>query len=173
VPGELNPGDWAVLGALAERPAHGFALAQVLDRRGPLGRIWTVPRPAIYQVLRKLEGQGLVSGAGREPGARGPQRTVYRLTLTGQQALDAWLVAPVDHVRDGRSLLLLKLALLDRAGRDPTPLLLAQRPRVAAQVEALAAARPDLVGFERTLLAWRLSSSRAMLEFVDGLLGPR
>ena len=53
-----------------------------------------------------------------EPGL-GPQRTIYAATPQGRQAAENWLETPVEHVRDIRSHLLLKLALLDRAGADP------------------------------------------------------
>jgi hypothetical protein len=41
-----------------------------------------------------------------------------------------WLTRPVEHTRDVRSELLVKLALLDRAGKDPQPLLAAQREQL-------------------------------------------
>ena len=57
---------------------------------------------------------------GTEPGL-GPQRTVYAATAEGRGAADRWLYAPVEHIRQIRSELLLKLALLDRAGERPGP----------------------------------------------------
>lgn len=41
--------------------------------------------------------------------------------------MEGWLREPVEHVRDVRSQLLTKLALLDRTGADPRELL--RRPR--------------------------------------------
>lgn len=162
----LNPGDWAVLGVVGEGPVHGFAVAQLLGPDGALGRIWTLPRPVVYQVIKKLLQLGLIAERRTEAGARGPVRTVLGLTPSGRAALKRWLREPVDHVRDVRSLLLLKLALLERAGTDPTPLVAAQRERVAAQLEALRAGRDQSEGFDRVLLDWRIASSTATLDFL-------
>ena len=41
--------EWAVLGLLAEEPAHPFALARQLGPGGPLGRVMTVLRPLVYR----------------------------------------------------------------------------------------------------------------------------
>lgn len=163
---ELSTGEWAVLGAVAEAPTHGFAVAQLLAPDGDLGRIRTLPRPVVYQVMRKLVALGLLAARRTEPSHRGPIRTVVAVTPVGRAALRRWLHEPVDHVRDVRSLLLLKLALLDRAGADPAPLIQAQQHRLTDQLLALEAARDAAEGFERVLVEWRIASSRATLEFL-------
>lgn len=168
---ELSAGEWAVLGAVCEGPTHGFAVSRLLAPTGWLGRIWTVPRPVVYQVLKKLLEQGLIQERGTESSAKGPARTIVGATPAGRAAMGRWLQEPVDHVRDVRSLLLLKLALLDRSGGDPSPLVEAQRTRMASQLEALAAARDAAEGFDRVMLEWRIASSRATLEFL-AVVGP-
>ncbi len=162
----LNPGEWAVLGVLAEGPTHGFAVAQLLGPEGALGHIWTLPRPVVYQVIKKLLQLGLISERRTEAGTRGPVRTVVGLTPGGRAAIKQWLKEPVDHVRDVRSMLLLKLALLDRAGADPTPLVAAQRARLVGQLEMLVADRDRAGGFDRVVLDWRIASSTATIEFL-------
>ena len=164
---DLSPGEWAVLGVVAEGPTHGFAVAQLLGPDGQLGRIWTLPRPVVYQVIKKLLQLRLIAERRTEAGARGPVRTVVGLTPAGRAAIRRWLQEPVDHVRDVRSMLLLKLALLDRAGTDPMPLIQAQRDRLVAQLEALERSRAEAAGFERVLLEWRMASSRATVEFLQ------
>lgn len=163
---ELSPGEWAVLGAVAEKPTHGFAVAQLLAPDGVLGRVWTVPRPVVYQVIKKLVERGLLAERKTEPGRRGPVRTIVGATPAGRRALRNWLAEPVDHVRDVRSLLLLKLALLDRAGTDPSALVAAQAEKVQAQLAGLTRSRRQARGFERVLLEWRIASSRATVEFL-------
>ncbi len=155
-----------MLGVVAEGPTHGFAVSQLLAPAGRLGRIWTLPRPVVYQVLKKLLEQGLIDERGTESSAKGPVRTIVGATPAGRAAVRRWLQEPVDHVRDVRSLLLLKLALLDRAGRDPGPLVEAQKARLAGQLEALAQARDAADGFDRVILEWRMASSRATLDFL-------
>lgn len=167
---ELSPSDWAVLGVVAERPTHGFAVAQILGRDGAVGRVWSVPRPVVYQLIKKLESLKLIAGGKTEPGDRGPQRTVYRVTPAGRRALGRWLSEPVEHVRDVRSLLMLKLALLDRAGADPGQLVHAQRVRAEEQLAALVGAIEQASGFDRVILQWRLAATRATLDFLVQLV---
>jgi len=166
---ELSPGEWAVLGLVGERPTHGFAVAQILAPRGELGAVWSMARPAVYNAVNKLETFGLVHPVSAEPGTRGPTRTVFSLTDTGRLALDDWLASPVDHVRDVRSLLLLKLALLFRTRSDPARLLESQRVKLVQQIAALRRVRDGAEGFGRVVAEWRLSSSEATLAFLDAL----
>jgi DNA-binding PadR family transcriptional regulator len=166
---EMAPGDWAVLGAIAEGPIHGFAIAQLLAADGGLGRIWTVPRPVVYQVIKKLEQLGLVAEQSTERSDRGPARTIVTVTPTGRREIRRWLTEPVGHVRDVRSLLMLKLALLDRSNGDRRPLVDAQRDRLLPLVASLERQRDNSDGFDRVLAEWRLSSSQATLHFLDAI----
>ena len=163
---DLSPGEWAVLGAVAERPTHGFAIAQLLSPDGELGRVWSLPRPVVYQVIQKLLQLGLVQPRGTEVSRRGPVRTVMAVTPSGRAAVRRWLAEPVDHVRDVRSMLLLKLALIDRRGGDPAALIEAQEVRVRSQLESLTKGRKSVDGFDRVILEWRIAASRATLDFL-------
>lgn len=165
----LSAGDWAVLGAVGEGPTHGFAVARLLAEDAPLGRVWTMRRQDVYQALKKLVKLELIGERTTEPGDRGPKRTIVAITPTGERLLRHWLSEPVDHVRDVRSLLLLKLLLLDRAGLDPAPLLHAQRVKLAPLLEGLEAFRATTEGFDRVLADWRVTSCRATLQFLDDL----
>ena len=80
---DLAPGEWAVLALLCERPAHGWALARQLSETGELGSIWSLKRPLVYRGLEILEARGLIVASGHEPGARGPNRTIFRATPAG------------------------------------------------------------------------------------------
>src|SRR5712691_4397614 len=102
----LAPGEWAVLALLSERPSHGWAVASQLDPSGELGSVWSLGRPLVYRSIDILAERELIQPAGHEPGLRGPNRTIYRATQAGSDALAEWLAEPVDHVRDVRSLLL-------------------------------------------------------------------
>jgi PadR family transcriptional regulator AphA len=164
---ELLPGDWAVLGVIAEAPTHGFAVARLMAPGGAVGRVWSLPRPPVYQALNKLLERGLITERATEQGRRGPRRTIVAVTPAGRRAIRRWLTQPVEHVRDVRSLLLLKLALLDRAGADVEPLVVAQRDVLIPKLRALERRRDDEEGFERTLAVWRVESVRAVLRFLD------
>src|SRR5580658_10237043 len=118
----LSLAEWVVLAVVAERPTHGFPIARLVAGDGELGRIWQVPRPVVYRAMSRLAESHLIAEDGNEAG-RGPQRTIYAVTAAGQDAVDGWLDTPVEHFRDVRSHLLMKLALLHRRGTDPTGLL--------------------------------------------------
>jgi len=162
----LSLADWVVLAVICERPTHGFAIGQLTAADGELGRIWQVPRPLVYRAIGRLEEAALIAADAVEPG-RGPQRTIYRAAGRGVQAAASWLDTPVQHVRDVRSQLLLKLALLDRAGQDSTDLLRRQRSLLAPIAQAMAADRPEQTGFDAILLAWRRATASATLSFLD------
>jgi len=170
---ELAPGEWAVLALLSERPAHGWALASELGPSGELGSVWSLGRPLVYRSIDILAERGLIEPAGHEPGLRGPNRTIYRTTCAGATALVQWIEQPVDHVRDVRSLLLLKLIFAQRTGIDPTPMLEAQQGKVREAVAGLEERMVESSGSESILLRFRLESTRAVLRFVEGLLDSR
>ena len=168
-PQSLSLIEWVVLGVISERPAHGFAVSVLTSDGGDLGRVWHIPRPAIYRALGRVEAAGLVAAEAVEPG-RGPQRTIYAITPQGRDALDSWLRTPVRHVRDVRSHLLMKLALLDRAGSDPADLLVRQRAVLEPIVAAIGAERSPGGGFDAVLLAWRRATASAALSFLDDIM---
>ncbi len=159
--------EWLVLSLVGEAPTHGFALARLLGRDGEIGRVWQVPKPLIYRALQRLESIGLVRPAGQQPTSQGPARSLVTATPAGLDASAAWLARPVSHTREVRSELMVKLALLYRAGADPQPLLEAQRaqlvPIAAALRDSLDAAR----GFERTVALWRYETVCATLRFLE------
>ena len=167
---ELTVGDWAVLALLCEQPSHGWAIAGKLSREGELGTVWSLGRPLVYRALETLEDQVLIEPAGLERGTRGPQRTIFVPTVAGQQAVHEWLRDPVPHVRDMRSLLLLKLVFAARAHVDSRELLEGQRDILQGTVEALSARTAGSVGADAILLRFRAESSQALLRFVEGLL---
>lgn len=162
----MSADDWAVLGAVAERPSHGYAIAQLLAADGPLGQVWTLERNEVYNALRKLMKLDLIREDTSQPG-RGPARTVLSATPAGRRLFRKWLSQPVDHVRDVRTLLLLKLVLLDRSHRDPTTLIDAQKAKLAPILEGLERERNGAEGFDGVLALWRVTSCRATLQFLD------
>jgi DNA-binding PadR family transcriptional regulator len=169
-PRELVPGEWSVLALIADAPGHGWALAKEMSPTGSVGRVWGVGRPLVYRALDVLASRGLIEPAGSERGARGPRRELYAATKRGREELGRWLAKPVDHVRDVRSVLLLKLVLLERAGIDRRPLLQAQRKQTVAAVKALESRLRHSVGTEHILARFRLETTRAVVLFIDALL---
>lgn len=164
--------EWTVLAVIAERPVHGFAVAALTAPAGDLGRIWQIQRPLVYRALGRLEGADLIVPEAVETGP-GPQRTRYSATEAGRAAVAEWLRTPVDHVRDIRSELLLKLALLDRRGADPGELLGRQRAALEPIADAIIAERDACTGFDAVLLAWRQAGTTAAMAFLDDVLSAR
>ncbi len=81
----------------------------------------------MYLALHRLERFGLIRTVRKEPSSQGgPARLLLAATPAGHAAAQAWLSTPVEHPRQVRSELLMKLALLDRAGSDSQVLVRAQ-----------------------------------------------
>ncbi|MBO0684405.1 MAG: helix-turn-helix transcriptional regulator [Candidatus Dormibacteraeota bacterium] len=164
----LSPGEWAVLGLLVERPRHGFALVKAMAPGGEIGRVWSLPRPLVYRALSTLEAKGLASATGLERSDVGPLRQVVAPTDDGRDKLFDWLSTPVDHLRDVRSLLMLKLALTSRLDRDPQPLMEAQARHFSLLVQALERRADEAANrFDRLLMLWRLESAQAAMRFFE------
>lgn len=160
-----------MLGVVAEGPTHGFAVSTVFAAGGDLGRVWRIPRAVVYREVGRLVEAELVRPTGVETDGPGPDRTLFEVTSAGRERLHDWLDEPVRRARDARSALLLKLALLDRAGRSSGALVAAQCAVFAGRVSELRddVGSADAGSFDRTLALWRLSSTQAVLDFLDTL----
>ena len=171
---ELSPSDWTVLALVAEGPTHGWAIAMQVARGGEVGSIWSLGRPIVYQGLERLESRDLIETTGIVRGARGPHRVMYEATPAGRKQVKAWLSKPVEHVREIRSLFLLKVILSQRAGIDVEPLLIAQRAVIVPFVHLLEAQLDDASSlaprYEATMLKFRLDTTETIVRFIDTLL---
>jgi len=164
-PADLSLSEWVVLGVVAEGPTHGWPIVRALRADGPIGQVWTVARPVVYRSLTTLTAQGLIEEAGDAPGSRGPQRTMVRITRRGRTALQRWLATPVGHVRDVRSELLVKLALLTRAGL-PTTELIERQVAVLEPMTRAMSERGEAEGFAQILASWRREQVAAVERFL-------
>jgi DNA-binding PadR family transcriptional regulator len=161
----LSLSDWVVLGVVAERPTHGWPVVRELAADGAIGRVWTVSRPLVYRSIATLLAEELIEECGEAAGVRGPQRTIVRATRRGRTALRRWLDHPVDHVREVRSELLVKLALLDRAGRSADALIARQLERLDPVFDAVTR-RSAAGGFDAVLASWRREQALAARRFL-------
>ena len=165
----LSLSEWLVLCLVCEECRHGFAIARLLDSDGSMGRIWRVPKPVVYRGLQRLEQLGLVRSAQLQPSSFGPAKQPVDATASGRALAADWLSRPASHNRDVRSELLVKLALLDRSGGDPRPLLVAQREQLIPVARALGDRLATASGFDRTLILWRSETVTATLRFLDAM----
>jgi DNA-binding PadR family transcriptional regulator len=144
---------------------HGFAIASTLRPGGELGRVWSLSRALTYRSLDQLVERGLVRTVGEERGIAGGNRTVLAATRTGRAELRRWLATPVEHLRDLRSELLLKLVIAERCGVEVDRMLVRQRAIVADLAAAVAPGDDaDVVRL------WRHETAAAALRFLDQLL---
>ena len=120
--------------------------------------------------LDQLVARGFVEAVGEERGIAGGNRTILAVTPLGRQRLRSWLATPVEHARDLRSELLLKLVLSAPSGVDTAPLLAAQRELAAALERSL---REQLRGDPDDLvLRWRTETAGAALRFIESVIAP-
>ena len=164
---ELSAGEWAVLALLAESPRHGWAAVQALAPHGEIGRVWSLPRPLVYRALETLKERQLLENDHVENGGSGPRRTVMRPTRAGRARVKRWLREPVEHVRDARWLLLLKLLYCNRSSVDPRPLLEAQRATLTSIEAGLTQQLEMADTSEQMLASFRLETARAVHRFVE------
>jgi PadR family transcriptional regulator AphA len=160
----LSVTELTVLGVLAERPHHGFALSKELGAKSEVGRIFTVRRPLVYRALDRLVEAGYAEPLATEKGDAGPQRVIHRITPRGRRRLRAWLQEPVEHVRDLRIEFLVKLALLRRAGRSPAALIGAQKETLETTLTAL-----DVPGPDDHVELWRRHNAAAATAYLEDL----
>jgi PadR family transcriptional regulator AphA len=158
----LSLTDWVVLALVAEEPRHGFAVARELGPAAPVGTVWTVARPLVYRALDHLRSAGLIVPDRTEAGAQGPHRTVYRVTRSGGARCRHWLDRPVDHPREVRTELLVKLVLRARRGRPCAPLARRQLERFAPVAEGLEARARAATGTDRIAARWKVESLEAI-----------
>ena len=158
----LSPADHVCLAVVAEGPTHGWSIVRLLRSDGDLGRIWSLSRPLTYRSLGTLTDEGLVRRTDRG------RRVLLRVTPRGRRANDAWLDEPVEHLRDLRTHFLLKVRLVERAGRTPTELARRQLDVLDGMIRALTSS-PAADPVER----WRQESARAADRFLRSLASER
>lgn len=151
----------ACLVLVAQGTSHGWAVGTLLAPSGELGRVFTLSRPLTYRAVDGLVQQGLVrrkegSGSTRDPAVLTP-------TAAGRRATLAWLDSPVDHIRDVRVELMLKLLLRQRGGLPLEPLL-------SAQLEALPFEQLLRSDDDDLVAVWRREQARAVQAFLERAL---
>jgi len=98
-----NKTKYAVLGLLAYAPLSGYDIRRIYERS--LGNFWSESYGHIYPILKRLEDEGLATGAVQRQSGR-PDRTVYTITNLGREELHRWLAQPLDPHKERVELLL-------------------------------------------------------------------
>ena len=97
---------YALLGFLKYESKTGYDLKQTMDKS--TGHFWHAKQSQIYTTLKKLEEDGLLISH-PEPQEHRPDRRVYKITESGEKALQEWLLQPVTKLNTAKEILLLKL----------------------------------------------------------------
>jgi PadR family transcriptional regulator AphA len=164
---ELSLAERVCLGLIAQHVAHGWALGTLLAPDGEIGRIWSLSRPLTYRAIDGLVDKGLITRRGQAAG-RGRDRVILAATPVGRRLAKRWLDEPVQHLRDVRTELLVKLQLRARIGLDNEPLLAAQQQVFDPTIDVLTSTHPD----EDLVDLWRRESARSVRRFLDQALHP-
>jgi DNA-binding PadR family transcriptional regulator len=163
----LLTGEWAVLGLLNASPSHGFALAKEMAPDGDIGRIWSLSRPLTYRAVDQLLERRFIEARAEQPGRAGGNRTIYAATRAGRSSFRTWVTTPVEHLRELRSDLLLKLVLAQRCSIPIDKMIDAQKHlvrQIRAGLDMRIQQTPnDLV------LVWRTYAVDAALGFLADL----
>jgi DNA-binding PadR family transcriptional regulator len=88
--GPLSP-EFALLGLLAQKSAHGYELHQRLVT--DLRQVWHVSLSQTYNILNRLEERGYIAGTFQEQ-EKLPARRRFHLTPAGEQRFNQWLHTP-------------------------------------------------------------------------------
>ena len=92
----LTTTEYAVLTILTVETQNcvrsGYDLLKDVEKS--VGHIWTPTKSHLYAVLPRLVERGLATRR-TAPGARGPERQLYRVTKRGERVVRQWLEEPV------------------------------------------------------------------------------
>ena len=119
---------FGVLGLLVEGPLHGYEVKTRFEEM--LGGTWKVNIGSVYQVLLRLERDGLVEATG-DRGDRG--RQAYRATDAGVSGLKEWLEDSDSEPQLLREDFYVRLLLLGRQPNGQLARLLDRQRRVYLQ----------------------------------------
>lgn len=165
---ELNLTEWVVLALASEAPTHGWTVVRALRPDSPLGEVWSRSGPLVYRAISRLQDAGLVRSAGIA-GGHGPNRVMLEATPAGLEQVREWLLEPVEHVRDVRTVLLVKLLLLERRGTDRTLIIRRQRERLRPVAASFADRAATATGRDQVVAQWRAMNAEAVMRFLDAL----
>lgn len=165
----LNAGDYPVLAVLSLAPAHGYDVWRYIRDR--LAGVWNLGRSQVYALLSQLERDGLVYHE-RVEQSNLPSRKVFYLTAEGQRVCDDWIRLPVEHVRDCRLELPVKLHFARRHSSEGASRLVRDQVAVCharrAQIQTVLARSKTEI--ERQVLEYRIGVIDVTVTWLEGLL---
>ena len=171
----INDLDISLLGFLCAQPMHGYELhKQVTDLSG-FGIVWRIKIGKLYAMLGKLEKEGFIKSTFAKEGNR-PARNEFSITSTGEKIFDSWVVFPVNHGRDFRTIFLLKLYFALRIGVDCAKILITSQndacnswlsERMIQNQEDLLSGKTNENSFQRIVNKYRQIQIQGYLEWLE------
>lgn len=164
----LTP-DHVILGLLALAPQHGYQMLECFGDPACLGQIWRLNASQLYNTLKRLERDGLISGHSA-PSESGPPRTIYHLTEAGRDQLLQWLhePAPLASIRRVRVEFPSRLFVAHLLGAPSAPIL--ERQRAACQREHARLSEQlahSADGMEKLALSFTVEQLEAALRWLE------
>lgn len=162
----LSLADNICLALIANGAEHGWAVVQQLQPATPLGRIWSLSRALTYRSIEHLVELNYIRRRGVTAG-KGADRRLVHTTALGRRVTHQWLEAPVEHLRDVRTELLLKLELRTQAKKSNVAFIRRQQKTFAPVIATLGAtARSSKVPVD----LWRSESAKSVDVFLRSLV---
>ncbi|MGH2443252.1 MAG: PadR family transcriptional regulator [Chloroflexota bacterium] len=103
--------EFMILGRLSRGSMHGYLIAKILE--SIIGPYRQIQWGALYPVLKRMEGEGLITSEGVCDGEDGRSRKVFSITDAGRERLHEHLMDTESHLQDYPRVFLLKLGLFD------------------------------------------------------------
>jgi PadR family transcriptional regulator AphA len=163
----LASAEYAVLGLLRRRPAHGYDLQRRLGGHTGIGRVCHVEPAMVYAILKSLSGLELIDGTWDQSDY--PPKAIYALTTEGELAFERWLRRPVGRMREVRSDFLLKLYFANLEDRDlGRELLAAQLAACEEYADSIDAelAEAEAGSFDEIVLQSKKSAARSTMDWL-------
>jgi DNA-binding PadR family transcriptional regulator len=157
------------LGLIREQPDHGYALYERLKDAVELSLIWQTKRGKLYYLLEKLESKGYLSSSVISQGAY-PERTVYRITSSGEEIFQDWLQGPVHSTRYVRLAFLSKLYFAQKTSPEQARSLIDKQIEICQRWRENLERQHKAISKENFLTSqvflFRIGQIQAMLEWL-------
>jgi len=98
----------SILGFLFNVGMHGYEIFKQISNKKGYGAIYSLKIGKLYAILNKFEENGFVTTDIQVDGNRPPKK-VYAITEKGKKRFNIWMIEPIQHGREIRINLLLKI----------------------------------------------------------------
>ncbi len=157
--------EYVLLGTLMSGPKHGYEIRQFLGTA--LGSTWHVGTSQLYNLLKRLEWEGLV-GSCLETQEDRPSKRVFSLSEAGEKSFLVWLHCSTDNVRDLRVEFLTKLFFFQRLGLEGGEKLINRQIKVMNKAKERLQQRYENGEdpYDRLVLDFKISTVEAWLDWL-------